>query len=349
VEKNKGIEKESKVIMKNHGSSSEDESESWLRHRKDKQNVEEKQSGGASIEEGEKDHSGAPMRLQKIDDSWLSWMVSNLASGAKNVYSYFANWFYGDSYELENEEIEKKRQFAEELDRVKVYKSVPDYIELLKASQVVSNKILEIKISSRETNEYRGDKKGNYISKLLDILNEPMPTAPKEKQDYLLKIISVTLELEAVYGDAGKAAEEYTNKLDKQQESKLYDVVLYKTKIKEYMEFEYNAKFNQYLKNKGIDKKDLDESSINKLKIECKKEEEEKNQKLYDKGYSKNYTGTSKQKMEDLCRLWEFDESEGVEKFKGNLEELYEWRKITEDFSYLLEPTELLGANFEDS
>ncbi len=282
---------------------------------------------------------------EQQSENCLSWLVGNLASTAKNAYTYFTNWLYGQSYELEIEELKKYRKFAEELDRVKVYKSAPDYIELLKPSQVVSNKILEIKISSKETNEYSGDNKEKYISKLHDILNEPMPTRPKEEQDYLLKIISVTIELEAVYGDAGKAAEEYTKNLNKQQESKLYDAVLYKTKIKEYMEFEYNAKFNQYLKNKGIDKKDLDESRMNKLKIECKKEEEEENQKLFNKGINKNYSAASKQKLEDLSRLWEYDESEGIEKFKGNLGDLYEWRKITEDFSWEEEQTELLGIN----
>jgi hypothetical protein len=336
VEKNKGIEKESKVIMKNHGSSSEDESESWLRHRKDKQNVEEKQSGGASIEEGEKDHSGAPMRLQKIDDSWLSWMVSNLASGAKNVYSYFANWLYDEPYEVEiNQNGDSSINPMEEYVKPWAHK------EFAYPGQRVFNKVLEIQKLMQETDEYNEQNKNKYISKLQEVLDESMPKQQPSKQNYLVKIIFVTLELEAIYGDAGKAAEEYLKTLNEEQKSKLNEASIFKGSIKKYASFNFEYEFRDYLRRNGIEKEGADQETLNKYAVKWQKDNAEINYRLLERKDNQEYF----EKFKRLNELWEFDEKEGTVEFNGNFQQLEEWKEFTEKISCIGDPTGFIDDN----
>ncbi len=316
--------------MKNESSNIRNEAARGLRHRKEGEYKES--SVGLTIEEVEKDQ---PLPQQEdvgeTSENCLSWLVGNLASTAKNAYTYFDNWLYGDSHEPKINQIR-----GTEPNFMQTYEKFPDYLELLKPGQLISNKVLEIRKKAEETNEYQGDNKEKYIQKLHDILNEPMPTTPKEKQDYLLKIIYVTLELEAIYGEAGKAAEEYIKDLDKEQKLKLSEAVSYETRIKNFEKFNFEIEFRDYLNRKGITKEELDQKTLNKYKVEMQKYETEITYEKYDR---KMYEEEKLERLKKLYELWEYDEEEGTVEFKGNLQDLKEWKEFTEKISCIGEPT----------
>ncbi len=312
--------------MKNENASNTDEITSRILHRKGKQEVDEEPLSKKEVDEDQ----SLPQQENVVETSknWLNWLVGNLTSAAKNVYTYFTNGFFGEPEKHGEEENRVS------LPKKQIYEKFPDYMELLKKGQLISNKILEINIRRKETNEYRGDNKEKYIQKLHNILNEPMSGNSEEKQDYLLKIIYATLELEAIYGDAGEAAKEYTENLDDTQEAKLYEGLLYGRKIKDFKTDIFEREFDEYLKRNGIERDELNQNTLNEYKIKWQEETKNEISKMFSNlNQYKDLERIDTETIEYLYQFWKFNDEEGVVEFNGSLEQVEEWKNITENLS----------------
>ncbi len=289
-----------------------------------------------SAEDPQESNSAASLISdEQQSENWLSWLVGNLASTAKNAYTYFANWFYGEQHsQIHNKNLTN-------ISEGELQNLFPDHKRLDKPAQLISNKTLEVKKKIKESNNLE-NRKEEYTEQLYNLLNQSCPTDLASEQDYKLKIIFLMLELESIYGGAKKAVREFAEAkiLNEHQKTNLHNAILFENEcMDDYLGQRESSQFDNYLRRQEIDKEQLSQEEINKYKKKWVQEKDEEFLNIVDKINNDNI---DKDKLKELYNLWEFNEEKGVEEFKGTLEQVEEWREITENFS-LAEEVDLLG------